>query len=305
MRDFRTNVLARHICNPYDVRGEHNVNAANVSRARALGAELRQARVRKTLTLKQVGDELGRHHSDISRWETGKRLPSENDTAAVLAIYGVTGEERARLLQLARDAADSNWVAPGVNKQLAALIEDERTARNIFMVTPLLIPGLLQVEDYARSIVHGAGTSAGLADQRVLVRLGRQAVLARRRPPEFLGIIGEHALRFPPCSDAVMAEQLDHLLEMSERPHITILVLPMDIRKYTPAIEGSFVLFEFPSGEPVVQQEHYRATTTLTEVRDVRDYRKAVDEIAAAAMDPNRSRLFMEAMKHRMEHPEP
>jgi transcriptional regulator with XRE-family HTH domain len=280
------------------------VNAVNVSRARALGAELRQARVRKKLTLKQVGDELGRHHSDISRWETGKRLPSENDTSAVLAIYGVTGDDRARLLQLARDAADSNWVAPGVNKQLAALIEDERTARKIVMVTPLLIPGLLQTEDYARSIMHGAGTSAGLADQRVLVRLGRQAVLARRKPPEFLGIIGEHALRFPPCSNEIMAEQLHHLLEISERPHITILVLPIDIRAYTPAIEGSFVLFEFASGDPVVQQEHYRSTTTLTEVRDVRDYRTAVDEIAKVAMDPERSRAFIASLKNGMERSE-
>src|SRR5262249_13628943 len=149
------------------------------------------------------------------------------------------------------------------------------------------------------------GTSAGLADQRVLVRLGRQAVLARRRPPEFLGIIGEHALRFPPCSDAVMAEQLDHLLEVSERPHITIMVLPMDQRKYTPAIEGSFVLFEFASGEPVVQQEHYGATTTLTDVKDVRDYRAAVDETADVAMDPDRSRMFIETIKRRMERPEP
>jgi hypothetical protein len=204
-------------------------------------------------------------------------------------------------LQLARDAADPNWVAPGVDKQLAALIEDERTARRIVNVQPLLIPGLLQTEEYARSIMVGAGTTRGQADQRILVRLGRQSVLTRRRPPEFLAIIGEHALRYPQCESDVMAEQLQHLLEMSARPNLSILVLPINIG-YSPALEGPFVLLEFDRGDPVVQQEHYRATTTLTDSRDVRDYQTAVDVIVTQAMSPEESAAFIAGLMKETEH---
>lgn len=272
------------------------MNAANASRARALGAELREARKAAGLTISQVGEQLGRSHSDISRWETGKRLPPEPDTAAVLGIYGVTGEERDRLLQLARDAADPNWVAPGIGRQLAALIEDERMAVFMVNVENQVIPGLLQTQDYARSIMIGAGATSGEADQRVLVRLGRQQLLSRRNPPEFLAIIGEHALRYPPCTREVMIEQLHRLVAMAAQPNVTILVLPSRAGEYTPAIEGPFVLLEFARGEPVIQQEHYRATTTLTDAKDVRDYQAAVKQIRDKALSPEESVSFIEKL---------
>jgi transcriptional regulator with XRE-family HTH domain len=261
------------------------VNNTNTSRARALGAELRAARKAAGMTLEQLAGQLGRAHSDLSRWETGKRLPSEADTAAVLGILRVTGDERHRLLQLARDAADPNWVAPGVDKQLAALIEDEKTASRITNVEPLIVPGLLQTEGYATSIMVGAGATRGQAEQRVLVRLGRQRLLDRRNAPELVAIIGEHALHYPPCSRDVMVDQLRHLSAVAERPNVTIMVLPFDVG-YSPALEGPFVLLEFTQGAPVVQQEHYRSTTTLTDTKDVRDYVEAVAAIRGATLSP-------------------
>ena len=278
------------------------MNATNVSRARALGAELRQARKRASMTLQQLAAQLDRSHSDISRWENGRRLPSEADTAAVLGILGVTGVERNQLLQLARDAADPNWVAPGVDKQLAAHIEDEKTALRMINVQPLIIPGLLQTEDYARALALGDGATRGEADHRALVRVGRKAVLTRRRPrpPEFLAIIGEHALRFPPCDRETMAEQLHHLLTMGEHPNVMVLVTPMDIG-YTPAIEGPFFLLEFERGDPVVRQMHYRATTTLTDSKDVRDYQAAVETIRSRSMSPLDSSQFITELMEEME----
>ncbi|WP_460393140.1 helix-turn-helix domain-containing protein [Actinophytocola sediminis] len=276
------------------------MNSGNASRARALGAELREARKRAGMTMETLGDRLGRSHSDISRWENGRRLPKETDTATVLGILGVTGDERDRLLQLAHDAADPNWVAPGVDKQLAALIEDEKTARSIVNVQPLIIPGLLQTEEYARAIMLGAGATRGQADHRVLVRLGRQAVLERRRAPKYLAIIGEHALRHPSCVPEVMAEQLHYLLKKAEKPNVTIEVLPIDIR-YTPALEGPFVLLEFDRGDPVVQQEHFRSTTTLTDIKDVRDYQTAVDMIRRETMSEDESAKLITELMTEME----
>ena len=64
------------------------------------------------MTVVQVGEALGFHHSTISRWERGETMPDESDTGAALAIYGVRGQERSRLVELARLNSVPDWVAP-------------------------------------------------------------------------------------------------------------------------------------------------------------------------------------------------
>lgn len=252
-------------------------STADTPRARQLGAELKALRNAAKMTTTQLGHLLERSHSHISRWENGKLIPTTEDTAAVLAVLGVTGPRRERLLALARDAADPNWVAPGLDRQLAALMEYEKTAVRIVNVEPLMIPGLLQTADYARSIMIGAGATRRDADERVEHRMGRKSAIARKGV-EFTAVIGAHALYFPPCPENVMTKQLRHLLTMAERPNITIVALPLEC-EYSPALEGPFVLLEFEKSKPVVQLEHYRSTTTITDARDVRDYQQAADDI--------------------------
>lgn len=62
-----------------------------------------------------------RSRTQISRWERGQLGVTVEDTAAILAVLGVRGERREEILTLAREAADPNWVAPGVTKHLAML----------------------------------------------------------------------------------------------------------------------------------------------------------------------------------------
>src|SRR5437588_180655 len=197
------------------------------SRALQLGAELRDARKRADMTVARLADALGYHHSTISRWERGESTPSEADTAAVLAILGITGEERDHVVDLARHDDIPDWVAPGIGKQLAALIEYERIAHTITEVNPLLIPGLLQTREYTLSLMLSGGLPRGQAEQGAVVRIGRQDVLTRRKPANFIGIIGEQALRHPACDDETMVEQLHHLLGMAKRPNIDIHILPL------------------------------------------------------------------------------
>ncbi|MGW1677091.1 helix-turn-helix domain-containing protein [Saccharopolyspora sp. NPDC002376] len=277
-------------------------STADTPRARQLGAELREARKASGLTTHQLGKLLGRSHTHVSRWENGKLTPSEADTGAVLAHLGVTGDERDRLLELARDASDPNWVAPGVERQLAALSEYERTAQRITNVQPLLIPGLLQTADYARAIITGAGATRGEADQRVTYRIGRRDVITRRRNPvEFCAVIGEHALRHPPCDDVGMVDQLHELLKWAKYDNVSVQVLLAD-RVYTPALEGPFVLIEFDRTKPVVHLEHYRSSTTITDAGDVDDYRAAADTLRRAAMNPSDSTEFIAEIADRTEH---
>lgn len=225
------------------------------------------------------------NHAKLSHIESGRRAPNPEDTATILAHIGVTGAKREELLTLARAAADPNWVAPGVGKALAALLEYERTAKVITEVNLALIPGLLQTWDYARTIMIRAGATAGEADHRVAVRMGRRDILERQAPVQFRALIGEFALRYPACGDQVMAEQLRHLLKWSKRENVDIGVIPIGSR-WTPAHDGPFVLLEFERASPVVHLENYRCAVTLTDKRDVRDYQAAAENIRRAAMSP-------------------
>ncbi|MEU6270795.1 Scr1 family TA system antitoxin-like transcriptional regulator [Saccharopolyspora shandongensis] len=84
-------------------------------------------------------------------------------------------------------------MAPGIDKQLAALTEYERTAQTIINIEPLMIPGLLQTYDYARHIMVAYGQTRGEAEQRAALRIGRQHVLTDTSPKQLVAIVGEYA----------------------------------------------------------------------------------------------------------------
>lgn len=269
--------------------------------AHALGAELKAARVAADVGLRDLARRLDINHTMVSHWESGRRAPEPEVLATILGVLGVTGHERERLLEDARRASDPNWLAPGLERHLGALMEYERTAKLITSVQPLLIPGLLQTSDYAHAIMLAAGATRGRADQRVMMRMGRRDVLTRRTDPvQLRAVIGEYALRFPPCERAVMAEQLHELAKWQQLDNITIQVMPLE-QGYSPMREGPFVLMEFERARSVMQIEHYRSTTTLTDARDVRDYKAAVEEIHRDAMSPEDSSGLIAKLTDEME----
>lgn len=272
----------------------------NLPKALALGAELREARKAAGYTLSALGAKIGRSHDQLSKIERGQLGIATEDVAHVLGVLDVRGEHRDEILQLAREAADPNWVAPGVTRHLAMLTDYEKAATRITNVEPLLIPGLLQTADYARSIMLSAGATPGEAEQRATHRMGRQHVLNRRRPVELLALVDERALSRPPCERQVMVDQLHALLRWAKLDNVTIQAIA-DEAGYTPALEGPFVLIEVAKGPAVVQLEHYRSATTLTEPRDVRDYQAAVDTIRQHAMSPAATEGLIVKLANEME----
>jgi hypothetical protein len=86
-----------------------------------------------------------------------------------------------------------------------------------------------------------------------------------------------------------MVGQLYHLQAMNERSNIEIRILPLDRRKYTIALEGRFILLEFPHQNWAVQVESYWSTSMLTNPRAVRGYQDAVDAIRCDALGPDES----------------
>jgi transcriptional regulator with XRE-family HTH domain len=278
-------------------------NTGDTSRSRALGAELRRLRERQRPdgSLRSFADEIDVSATAISRWENGHKPPSTEDIGVVLGALGVRGDEREHFLEMARDALDPTWVAPGVDKQLTALIDFEASATTIVEVSPLLIPGLLQTADYARVIMDDGSMSAGQIQSAVTTRMGRQRILTQENPASMVALIGETVLRRPIGGPSVMAAQLRHIAKMAELDNVTVQAIPVG-PSFNPSLAGPFTLHEFPVAPPIVHFEHHRSSMFLPDKRDIEDMQKAAQTIQETAMSPkDTSGLITNAIEE-MEH---
>ncbi|MEU6131472.1 helix-turn-helix transcriptional regulator [Saccharopolyspora sp. NPDC047091] len=259
-------------------------------RAYILGSEIREARKRCGHSLRAMGEKLDVAHSVIARWERGERVPGQDSIVALCAVLDINGEARERVITLAREAAAelANSVSVGADGEadvLAALMDFERNAQRITNVAPVVIPGLLQTSDYARAIVDGSASNAE-RDRMVSMRIGRRDVLTRRRNPvQYTAFLLEWSLLQPIGDDAAMRDQLEFLIEMSERENVTIRVVPQSAG-WTPIHAGQYVLLEFAKASPVVLMEHLRSSTFLRDEGDVRAFVEARDDIETMAMSP-------------------
>ncbi|MGW1677525.1 helix-turn-helix domain-containing protein [Saccharopolyspora sp. NPDC002376] len=270
-------------------------------RLRALGAELREYREQAGLTVREVAQKLGGHHSKYARIETGERAASPEEVAAMLATYGVSEEERERLADMARDDR-ADWLSTsktGVRKELTTLIEFERTATRITDVATGVIPGLLQTSEYARAIMHGLPPNE--VETMVLMRVGRREILTSKNAPEFVAFIAEAALNERIGGAEVMAEQLRHLVKMADWSTVEIRVLPAGAERWHPAHMGAFIVFEFPKATPIVHLEHYRSSVSLHNVGIARAYLEAITGLRELAMSPHDSVRFIAECADKLE----
>lgn len=258
-------------------------------KARALGAELREVRRAAGIGVRELARRLQTNHVKLSRYESGVRAPGPEDVAAYLAAFGVAETERNRLVEMARDAREPNWLAsgmPSIHRQAMSLIEFERTASHVVDVAPLIVPGLLQTADYARVIMDPL--PPGECESRVALRLGRKDILTRRSPIDFTAVVSERVLCEPIGGPAVMADQLHHIAQLAELANVAVNVIRSGVNKWHLAMEGPFLLFEFSKAAPIVNLEHYRSPVFLYETNVVRDYMDAVTVLKQEAM-PQRS----------------
>ncbi|TFE24658.1 XRE family transcriptional regulator [Frankia sp. B2] len=267
-------------------------------RSRGLGAELRELRTERDLTSRAVAEQLGWSPSTLSRLEGGLRGISPEDVAALLVIYKITGTERDRLLERAREADqpgwwEANWPGQtGLPKSLVALIGFESQATRIADVAMLLVPGLLQTAEYSRAVMVGGGLTAQAVEARVAARLGRQAILSRPEPPHFQVLLDEAAVRRPVGGPAVMAAQLRHILTVIDRPSITVQILPLELGAHEGA-GGSFVLLEFDKGRAIVHLEHAAGSMFQDEPDDVAPFIEIREALATHALSPADSADFL------------
>jgi transcriptional regulator with XRE-family HTH domain len=249
-----------------------------------LGAQLRRLREAKRITLEDAGYAIRASGSKMSRLETGRVGFKSRDIADLLTLYGVTSaQERESMLELARQASAMGWwhdyadVMPAWFEPYVGL---EEAASSIRCFETQCIPDLLQTAGYARAtaMLSYPGGSDDEIERRVSLRMARQAVINRPAPAHLWTVLDEAALRRPVGGPAVMRRQLGHLMDLADRPNLSLQVVPLTAGGNAAARGGFTVLrFSEPDLPDVVYLEQLTSALYLDK-RDTVDHYMAVLE---------------------------
>ncbi|GCE02090.1 MULTISPECIES: helix-turn-helix domain-containing protein [Embleya] len=261
-----------------------------------LGSQLRRLREAKGITREEAGYEIRASESKISRMELGRVSFKERDVADLLTMYGVGDEtERAALLGLAAEANAQGWwhnyndILPSWFQVYVGL---EEAASVIRTYEVQFVPGLLQTPEYARAVVIAGQPSASAAevDRRVGLRMQRQSILYRDKPPRLWVVLDEAALRRPIGGRDVMRDQVRHLIEMAALPNVTIQIMPFRFGAHA-AEGGPFLLLRFPESDlpDVVYLEQLTSALYLDKRDEVDAYTEVMDRLSVDGMPPDKS----------------
>ncbi len=264
-------------------------------RRKRLGTELRRLREQAGLTCESVGQRLDCSGTRISRIETGRISVRPGDVRELLEVYGVTGDRADALVELAREARRKGWwhrFGPVMPSWLEPYLGLEAEAARLRDFQSMVLPGLVQTEDYTRAILRaapGAG-AAGDIEQQVALRMERQAVLDGAAPPELRLVLSEGALRVQVGGPGVMRAQLRKLSEVADHGQITLQVLPAGAAAHVQAVSPFTILdFADPADPPVVYTEHLTGSLVLDDPGEVRAYTAVFERLRAEALDPGPS----------------
>lgn len=266
-------------------------------KARHLGAELRALRELAGLDQAEVAPRLSISRPSLSRIENGHRPASPEETSALLAVYGVTGQRREELMNMARTPNGPSWlqaIAPRLPNDSVTLATLEHEAARVTDWATLIVPGLLQTMDYATAVMTDGGVPEAEIGDRVIARKRRQD---RLREVEYTAFIHEAALHIPIGGTRVMEGQLRSLIQ-AIRDGLDVRIVPSAAGAH-PGLVGSFMLIEFTDRTPTLHVELNQSDAFLTSPAEVEYYTGIVERLSAAALDASHSVRLIEEIARR------
>jgi transcriptional regulator with XRE-family HTH domain len=220
-------------------------------RRRRLAAELRRLRERAGFLGEEVAARLGWSGAKLSRIETSKVGIKQEDLRLLLDLYRVDPSHLEELLALAKEshqAARLEVISARLPEVHAEFLRVEAEAESVWDWEPQVVPGLLQTEEYARAVLLGWTAMFrlpyGEIDRRVEAQRIRQQVLERDPPLALSFVLDESVLRRKLGDASAMRRQLEHIIEVSRLPHVSVRILPMDGEH--PVLTGAFTYIRFP-----------------------------------------------------------
>ena len=229
---------------------------------RRLRVELRKLRLEAGLTQSDVVKAMEWSTSKLIRIENGDVSISVNDLKVLLAYYGISDNQVRvnELLESARTAKQQPWseFRDVHSPAFLTYLGYESSAATILEWEPLLVPGLLQTEEYSLAQQLGVSKhSEADAHKRWEGRERRQELIERDNPPKMHFILYEAALWPAMGGPGTMREQLKRVKELSELTNVTVQVVPFTAGAHR-GMKGPFILLEFddPNLDDLLYLEH-------------------------------------------------
>ncbi|PZG77152.1 XRE family transcriptional regulator [Streptomyces sp. NTH33] len=225
---------------------------------RRLRIELRKARENAGMTQRDAANALEWSLSKLIRIEAGTVSLGVTDLRAMLQLYEVTDPGLvAELEDAARGSKGQSWWAQYsdvVSPPYALYLGYEGSADTIRMYNPVVLPGLVQTEDYATALLSAMAPEAGLRRQ-VDLRLTRQErFFDGDDGPQIDIVLDEAAVRREIGGPAVMRRQIDHILTLAEHPRTTLRLLPFSAGAHF-SVTTSCILLSFKDDDDLLYVE--------------------------------------------------
>jgi transcriptional regulator with XRE-family HTH domain len=249
-----------------------------------LARELRRAREVKGLSTTDVAKAVFVTERLVRYWENGGRLPKPDDMARLDELYGTAG-------YLGR-FRDDLVTAPVPVEWFGKWPRIEQKARSLWTFLPMVMPGLLQTEDYARATLKAANHIADL-EEMVSARLERQDVLTKEDPPTYVALIAECVLRTLVGSARIMHEQVTHLVEAADRDNIILQIVPARAPKAGAGYTGQIVIASFDGNPDVAYVDDALEGRVVTDSDDVTRLHRMFDNFRADALSQGESKRFI------------
>ena len=266
-----------------------------------LGKRLQELREAAELKREEAARVLRVAPATVRRMEMAEVALKIPYVQVLLDTYGVPDDEAAAFVTLAEEANQPGWwqrfhdVLPDWFSMYVSL---EGAATLIRSYEPHFVPGLLQTEDYARAVLEAGTigqTGPETIERHVSLRMARQRLLERPDPPHLWVIMDETVLRRPvSIRGEVMREQLDKLLEFTERDRVTLQLAEFKDGPH-PGTYAPFTLFRF--GEPelpdMVFTEYLTGALYLDSRTEVSAHLEVLDHMTARAASAQRTRKIL------------
>jgi transcriptional regulator with XRE-family HTH domain len=271
---------------------------------RRLSRRLLQLRVQGGYTANHVCDMLNWGRGKVGRFEANQwKRPEMSDIRDLLRIYDVAEGEREQLEELAIQARARPWW-----RDYSDIFENEfpgfeNDASRIRVFMPLVLPGLLQSQDYAEAFMRIGPRPPSWRRKVLDTRLRRQEILSRPgdTAPLLTAVITEASLRYQWSSRSDRRDQIEHLIDMGRRPNIDLR-----IQRFTdgppPGLSSAINIFDFAEGEPSIA--FTETDFALVEVNDpdqvsryIQSFEKAVD----GALEPSDTAIYLRQLADQLE----
>lgn len=271
------------------VRGPRVLDPRTAALRARLGSHLRVARARAGLSGPAAAARVGFSQSKISRIEAARLWPPLPDLIALLDVYGVAGDERARMLALAEAIAAGETTAripqawAGRQRHLADL---DQVATAVLEFAPTVVPALLQGDEYGRAWLAAAGVVD--VDQAISDRAARLTHLRKRGTPTYHVLLTEAALRWrPAAAPDCLPATWRHILDLAGDPAITVQVIADGTPTGAVPLTG-WTAYRFASARPLVTVDTAAVEVTFTG-DETRAFDEAWSQLLAAALDEQAS----------------